>query len=38
LGREIAEKLARGNPAFAKPLAAIERADLHAAQVLQTRH
>jgi tetratricopeptide (TPR) repeat protein len=37
LGRAVAEKLAPGNPAFAKPLAAIERADLHAEQVLQTR-
>jgi tetratricopeptide (TPR) repeat protein len=32
LGRAAAEKLAPGNPAFAEVLAAIERADLHAAQ------
>ncbi len=37
LGREVAEKLAPGNPAFADALAAIQRADLHAAQVLQNR-
>jgi tetratricopeptide (TPR) repeat protein len=34
LGREVAEKLAPGSPAFADALAAIQRADLHAAQVL----
>jgi len=37
LGREVAEKLAPGNPAFADALAAIQRADLHAAQVLENR-
>ncbi|HXM41311.1 MAG TPA: serine/threonine-protein kinase [Bryobacteraceae bacterium] len=37
LGREVAEKMAPANPAFAKPLAAIQRADLHAAQVLGNR-
>jgi tetratricopeptide (TPR) repeat protein len=34
LGREVAEKMEPANPAFAKPLAAIQSADLHAAQVL----
>jgi tetratricopeptide (TPR) repeat protein len=34
LGREVAERLAPGNPAFAEPLAEIQRADLHAVQVL----
>ncbi|MGA2740491.1 MAG: serine/threonine-protein kinase [Bryobacteraceae bacterium] len=37
LGREVAEKMAPANPAFAKPLAAIQSADLHAAQVLENR-
>jgi hypothetical protein len=37
LGREVAEKLAPANPAFAKPLAAIERAEDHAARAAATR-
>jgi cytochrome c-type biogenesis protein CcmH/NrfG len=37
VGREVAEKLAPANPAFAKPLAEILRSDLHAAQVLGNR-
>jgi len=37
LGREVAEKLAPANPAFAEALAAIERADLRAVQVLKNR-
>jgi eukaryotic-like serine/threonine-protein kinase len=37
LGRTVAEKLAPGNPAFADVLAEIQRADLHAAQVLKNR-
>jgi len=38
LGREVAEKLAPGNPAFANVLSNLQLADLHAAQVLGNRH
>jgi ribose 1,5-bisphosphokinase PhnN len=37
LGREVAERLAPGNPAFAEVLANLQRAERHLAQALQTR-
>jgi hypothetical protein len=37
LGREVAEVLAPGNPAFADALAVVQRADLHVAQALGSR-
>lgn len=38
LGREVTERLAPGNPAFAEVLANLQRADRHLGQALQTRH
>jgi eukaryotic-like serine/threonine-protein kinase len=37
LGHAVAAKLAPSNPAFAEPLAAIQRAEDHAAKALETR-